>query len=122
MWAAINKDWQLTEQELEADLEIPKTTLSKILMQDLGMKRVVEKFVLQLLLPEQKEHRAAVANDLIQTTANEPDFLKKVVTWKGTEVSLSYVQCFFYLVSSTNVSVFRITWLDMFWTNLTYYW
>ena len=44
------------------------------------MKRVVAKFVLQLLLPEQKEHRAAVANDLIQTATNEPDFLKKVVT------------------------------------------
>ena len=40
------------------------------------MKRVTVKFVPQLLLPEQKEHRATVANDLIQTTTNEPDFLK----------------------------------------------
>ena len=31
-------------------------------------------------LPEQKEHRAAVANDLIQTTDNEPDYFKKVIT------------------------------------------
>ena len=31
-------------------------------------------------LPEQKERCAAVANDLIQTTTNEPDFLKKVIT------------------------------------------
>ena len=37
-------------------------------------------------------------------------------TLKGTEVSLSYVQCFLYLVSSSvNVSVFHITWLDAFW-------
>ena len=49
-------------------------------MQDLGMKRVKAKFVPQLLLPEQKEHHAAVANDLIQTATNEPDFLKKVIT------------------------------------------
>ena len=48
-------------------------------MQDLGLKHVVAKFIPQLLLPEQKEHRAAVANDFIQTTANEPDFLKKVI-------------------------------------------
>ena len=36
----------------------------------------------QLLLqkPEQKEHRAAVANDLIQTTTNELDFLKEIIT------------------------------------------
>ena len=33
-----------------------------IFMQDLGTKYVVAKFVLWLLLPEQKGHRAAVAN------------------------------------------------------------
>ena len=49
-------------------------------MQDLGMKRVVAEFVQGLLLPEQKEHRAAVANDVIQTATNEPHFLKKVIT------------------------------------------
>ena len=73
------------------------------------MKRVVAKFILWLLLPEQKEHCAVVANDLIQTAANEPDFLKKVLTLKGTEVSLSYAQCSFYLLSSSiNVSIFHI--------------
>ena len=49
-------------------------------MQDLGMKRVMAKFIPWLLLPEQKEHRVAVANDLIQTATNEPGFLKKVIT------------------------------------------
>ena len=44
------------------------------------MKRVMAQFIVQLLLPEQKEHRAALANDWIQTTTNEPDFLKKVIT------------------------------------------
>ena len=40
-------------------------------------------------------------------------------TLKGTEASLSHVQCFLYLVSSSiNVSVFHITWLDTFWTDL----
>ena len=40
-------------------------------------------------------------------------------TLKGTEVSLSYAQCFLYLVSSSiNVSIFHITWLDTFWTDL----
>ena len=66
--------------ELEADVGIPKSTVPEILVQDLGMKCVLAKFVLWLLLPEQKEHQAAVANDLIQTTIKEPDFLKKVIT------------------------------------------
>ena len=46
----------------------------------------------------------------------------KVPTLKGTEVSLSCVQCFLYLVfSSVNVSTFHITWLDTFWTDLIYF-
>ena len=45
--------------------------------QDVGVKCVVAKFVLS---PEQKEHHAAIPNDLIQITTNEPDFLKKVIT------------------------------------------
>ena len=87
MWAAINKDQRLTVGELEADLGIPKTTLSKILMQDLGVKRVVTKLIPRLLLPGQKEHCAAVASGLIQTTTNEPDFLKKVLTGDESWVS-----------------------------------
>ena len=43
-------------------------------------------------------------------------------TLRGTEVSLSYVQCFLYLVSSLiNVSIFHIMWLDTFWTDLVYH-
>ena len=40
-------------------------------------------------------------------------------TFKGTEASLFYVQFFLYLVSfSISVSIFHITWLDTFWTDL----
>ena len=43
----------------------------------------------------------------------------KVPTLKGTEVSLSYVQCLLCLVSSSiNVSIFHITWLHTFWIDL----
>ena len=89
--------------------------MSEILTQDLGMKRVVAKFIPWLLLPEQKEHRAAVADDLIQTATNEPDFLQRVITLKGTEMLLSCIQQFLYLVSSTiNVFIFHITRLNTF--------
>ena len=47
-------------RELEDDPGILKTTVSKILMQDLGMKHVLAKFILRLLLPKQKERHAAV--------------------------------------------------------------
>ena len=40
----------------------------------------------------------------------------KMSTLKGTESSLSHVQRVLYLVSSsTNVSIFHITWLNTFW-------
>ena len=73
--SAINKDQQLTVQALEANLGIPKTTVSEVLTQDLGIKCVMAKFVPWLLLPEQKVHHVVFANDLIQTATNEPDLV-----------------------------------------------
>ena len=55
----INKDQQLTIRELSTDLGIAKTIVSEILTWDLGMKRVMAKFIPQLLLLQQKAHRAA---------------------------------------------------------------
>ena len=39
--------------------------------------------------------------------------------FEGTKVSLSYVQCFLCLLQ-LNVSIFHITWLVTFWTDLVY--
>ena len=45
----------------------------------------------------------------------------KVPTSKGTEASLSCVQCFLYVVSSSvTVSIFHIIRLDTFWTGLIF--
>jgi len=48
-------------------------------MEDLGKKCLAAKFVPWLLLQEQKEFLAEVAEDMLQTTNNDPDFLKKVI-------------------------------------------
>ena len=46
----------------------------------------------------------------------------KVSMLKGTEASLSYVQCVLHLISSSiNVYIFHITWLDTFWTDLVWW-
>ena len=45
----------------------------------------------------------------------------KVPALKATEASLSYVQCFLYLISSSiDVSMFHSTGLGPFWTGLIY--
>jgi hypothetical protein len=78
--AAINKNRRLAVRELEEDLGIPQTIVSQILIEDLDKKCVAAKFVLRLLYREQKEFHAAVAQDLLETANNDPDFLKKVIT------------------------------------------
>ena len=78
--AAINENRRLTVRELEEDLGIPLTIVSQILTEALGKKRVAAKLFPQLQSRELKEFRAAVAQDLLKTTNNDPDFLKKVIT------------------------------------------
>ena len=67
-------------RELEEDLGIPRTIVSEILTEELGKKRVAAKFVPRLLSRQQKEFRAAVAQDLLETAKNDPDFLNKFIT------------------------------------------
>ena len=51
----------------------------------------------------------------------EPYEVLHIHTLKGTEVSLTYVLCFFYLVSSSiNVFIFHSTRLDTFWRDDIY--
>jgi len=76
---AINENRRLTVQELKKDLGIPRTIISQILAEDLGKKRVAAKFVPRLLSRQQKEFHAAVAQDLIETANNDPDFLKTII-------------------------------------------
>jgi hypothetical protein len=49
-------------------------------MADLGMNCVVAKFILWLLSKQQKEFRTEIAQDLLETSNNDPDFLKQVIT------------------------------------------
>ena len=78
--AATNENWRLTVRELEEDLGNPQPIVSQILTEALGKKRVAAKLFPQLQSRELKEFRAAVAQDLLKTTNNDPDFLKKVIT------------------------------------------
>ena len=74
-----------------------------------------------------KAKRFQTINEIQQNTTGQLMVIGKTVwgpkvpTLKGTEASLSYVQCFLSLVSSSiNVSIFHITWLDTFQTDLIY--
>jgi hypothetical protein len=53
-----------------------------ILKEDLGMRRVCEKFVPRLLSDDQMECRKIIAGDLSEKSTQDPSFLDKVVTGK----------------------------------------
>jgi hypothetical protein len=56
------------------------TNVSEILTEDLGKKHAVPEFFPRLLSQEQKEFRAEVAWDFLETANKDPDFPKKVIT------------------------------------------
>ena len=75
-----------------------------------------------------KGKRFQIANEIQKNRMGQLMVIGRTVwgpkepTLKRTEVSLSCVQCFLYLVSSSiNVSIFHITWLHTFWTDHVYY-
>ena len=59
---------------------ISKDSAHEILRADLNMHRVAAKFVPKLLSAEQKELRVEVAQDLLDTTSTDPEFLNTVIT------------------------------------------
>ena len=72
-----------------------------------------------------KDNRFQTVNEIQENTSGQLIAIArtvwgpKVPALKGTEASLSCVQCFLYLVSSSvNVTNFHITWLGTFWTDL----
>ncbi|KAL4105054.1 hypothetical protein QTP88_020329 [Uroleucon formosanum] len=78
--AAIEQDHRLTTRELEDDLGIPKSTVHRILTEDLGMTRVCAKFIPKLLSEQQKSLRLEIAQDNLEMINSDENFLKKVIT------------------------------------------
>ncbi|XP_025193608.1 protein GVQW3-like [Melanaphis sacchari] len=78
--AAIEQNRCLTTRELEDDLGIPKSTVHRILTEDLGMTRVCAKFIPKLLSEQQKSLRLEIAQDNLEMINSDENFLKKVIT------------------------------------------
>lgn len=77
---AIEEDRRLTVRELENDLGIPKTCVSRILTENLNMTRVCAKFILKMLTKEQKNLCVEIARDNLELVTHDENVLKKVIT------------------------------------------
>lgn len=76
----VRGDRRLTLREIAEEVVISKDSAHEILRADLNMRRVAAKFVPKLLSAEQKELRVEVAQDLLDTTSTDPEFLNTVIT------------------------------------------
>jgi len=82
----VRGDRRLTVREIAEEVGISKDSAHEILRADLNMHRVAAKFVPKLLSAEQKELRVEVAQDLLDTTSTDPEFLNTVITGDETWV------------------------------------
>ena len=77
---AIGEDRRLTVRELESNLGILKTCVSRILTENLRMTRVCAKFIPKFLTEEQKKLHFVVAQDNLEMVADDENVLKKIIT------------------------------------------
>ena len=129
LWAT--GDWQLHHNNMSAHaLHLVKSFLVKHqitqVTQPLYSPHLVpwDFWLFPKLKSSLKGKRFQIINEIQENTTGQLVVMErtvwgpKVPTLKGTEASLSYVQCFFYLVSSSiNISILYITWLDTSWTS-----
>jgi len=76
----LNEDRCYTIDELSEVTGVSWSSVQCILTQDLGMRRVVAKFVPRLLTEDQRKSRLAVCQDLKRGLENDPNLLSRVIT------------------------------------------
>jgi histone-lysine N-methyltransferase SETMAR len=85
---ALDEDRRMTVRELEEDLGIPRSSIHRIIHEDLKMTRVVARWVPRLLNENQKQERVRVCHQLLHDYESDPLFLDRIVT--GDESWFSY--------------------------------
>ncbi|GFT88999.1 protein GVQW3 [Trichonephila clavipes] len=83
---AVEQDRRFTVRELEDEIRIPKSTVWRILTENLGMTRVCAKFIPKLLSDQQKNLRLEIAQDNLEMINSDENFLKKIITGDKTWV------------------------------------
>ncbi|UYV61607.1 hypothetical protein LAZ67_1005527 [Cordylochernes scorpioides] len=70
---------RITVREVAEDLNISIGSCHSIFINDLGMRRVAAKFVPKLLNCDQKQHRMNIANEMLDSVRDDPNFLQRVI-------------------------------------------
>ncbi|UYV76349.1 hypothetical protein LAZ67_14000115 [Cordylochernes scorpioides] len=82
----IKENPQTTLLELEQDTGISKTTIGRIVTEDLKLKKTPAKFIPRFLINEQKLCRLATCEDMMEMTRTDPEWKDKIITGDETWV------------------------------------
>ncbi|UYV69698.1 hypothetical protein LAZ67_7000285 [Cordylochernes scorpioides] len=82
----IKENFRTTLLELEQDTGISKTTIGRIVTEDLKLKKTPAKFIPRFLTNEQKLCRLATCEDMMEMTRMDPEWKDKIITGDETWV------------------------------------
>ncbi|UYV70801.1 hypothetical protein LAZ67_8000674 [Cordylochernes scorpioides] len=82
----IKENPRTTLLELEQDTGISKTTIGRIVTEDLKLKKTPAKFIPRFLTNEQKLCRLATCEDTLEMTRTDPEWKDKIITGDETWV------------------------------------
>ncbi|UYV69109.1 hypothetical protein LAZ67_6002441 [Cordylochernes scorpioides] len=82
----IKENPRTTLLELEQDTGISKTTIGRIVIEDLMLKKTPAKFIPRFLTNEQKLCRLATCEDMMEMTRMDPEWKDKIITGDETWV------------------------------------
>ncbi|UYV61254.1 hypothetical protein LAZ67_1004121 [Cordylochernes scorpioides] len=82
----IKENPRTTLLELEQDTGISKTTIGRIVTEDLRLKKTPAKFIPRFLTNEQKLCRLATCENMLEMTRTDPEWKDKIVTGDETWV------------------------------------
>ncbi|UYV77356.1 MYO18B [Cordylochernes scorpioides] len=80
----IKENPRTTLLELEQDTGISKTTIGRIVTEDLKLKKTPAKFIPRFLTNEQKLCRLATCEDMMEMTRTDPEWKDKIITGDET--------------------------------------
>ena len=82
----VRSDRRLTVRMISDELSLNRESVRKILLHDLGMRKVYAKMVPKILSEDQKKNRVRFCEDMLEKIKDDPDILMQITTGDKTWV------------------------------------
>ncbi len=78
--AAVGEDHRKTLAQLSREVDLPATSVQRVLTKDLNLTKIAPKFVPHILNDRQHAHRVAICQQNLESVHTEKYFLEKIIT------------------------------------------